>query len=54
MTMRNSKWYKIKVTPIEGDKPPYEFKIHTSNLVSAMEKYTHDKEGNITSLWEQI
>lgn len=52
--MKDSKWYKIRITPIEGDKLPYEFKIETSNLKQTMGKYTRDKEGNIISLWEQI
>lgn len=52
--MNKLKWYNIRITPVEGGKSPYEFKIETSHLKQTMEKYTRDKEGNIISLWEQI
>lgn len=52
--MSKPKWYKIKVTPIESNRPPYEFKIETSNLKETMNRYSRDREGNVTKLWEQI
>ena len=52
--MSKSKWYKIRVTPIESNRSPYEFKIETSNLKETMDRYSRDKEGNVTKLWEQI
>ena len=52
--MSKSKWYKIRVTPIESNMSPYEFKIETFNLKETMDRYSRDKEGNVTKLWEQI
>ena len=49
-----NKWYTIRVTPVEVDGYVQTFKIETSNLKQTMEKYTHDKEGNITATWEII
>jgi hypothetical protein len=52
--MSKPKWYKIRVTPIESNRSPYEFKIETSNLKETMDRYSRDKEGNVTKLWEKI
>jgi hypothetical protein len=52
--MNKLKWYNIRITPVEGGKLPYEFKIETSHLKQTMEKYTRDKEGTITALWEIV
>ena len=52
--MKQSKWYTIKVTPLEEDKRYQTFKIETSNLEKTMDKYTRDKEGTITALWEVL
>jgi len=54
MKAKSNKWYTIKVTPIDEVREPYEFLIETSNINSAMEKYTTDKEGEIISLWEVV
>jgi hypothetical protein len=48
------KWYTIKVTPLEEGKSDQTFKIETSNLDQTMDKYTRDKEGTITALWEIV
>lgn len=50
--MKDSKWYKIEVTPIDQYRAPYNFKIETLNLENTMHKYTRDKEGNVTALWK--
>ena len=52
--MKQSKWYTIKITPVEADKHSHIFRIETSNLEKTMEKYTHNKEDNIVSTWEII
>ena len=52
--MKQNKWYTIKVTPIEAGKRYQTFRIETSNLEKTMEKYTRDKEGNITATWEVL
>ena len=52
--MKQSKWYTIKVTPLDEVRSPYNFKIETSNLDQTMDKYTRDKEGTIKALWEVI
>ena len=52
--MNNKKWYTIQITPLETDKMAHKFRIETKNLDKTMEKYTHDKEGNVTALWEVI
>jgi hypothetical protein len=52
--MKQSKWYTIKVTPLEENKRYQTFKIETSNLEKTMDKYTRDKEGTITALWEIV
>ncbi len=50
--MKQNKWYTIKITPIEADKHSHTFRIETSNLEKTMNKYTRDREGTITALWE--
>ena len=50
--MNKPKWYTIKVTPLEEGKRYQTFRIETSNLDQTMDKYTRDKEGIITALWE--
>ena len=50
--MTNKKWYTIQVQPLETGKTPHKFRIETSNLDNTMNKYTRDKEGNVTALWE--
>ncbi len=52
--MSKLKWYTIQVTPLDEVRSPYNFKIETSNLDQTMDKYTHDKEGMITALWEIV
>ena len=52
--MNRKNWYNIRITPVESDKEPYSFMIETSNINSAMDKYTKDKEGTIVALWEVI
>ena len=52
--MKQSKWYTIQVTPLDEVRSPYNFKIETSNLEKTMDKYTRDKEGTITALWEIV
>jgi len=52
--MSKSKWYTVRVSPIDEVREPYKFKIETSNLRSTMEKYTRDKEGETTSTWKVI
>ena len=52
--MSKLKWYTIQITPLDEVRSPYSFKIETSNLDRTMDKYTRDKEGTITALWEII
>tara|TARA_R110002153_G_scaffold213745_1_gene366274 strand:+ start:4906 stop:5064 length:159 start_codon:yes stop_codon:yes gene_type:complete len=52
--MSKLKWYKIRITPIDEVRQPYDFKIETSNLDKMMDKYIRDKEGIIKSLWEIV
>ena len=47
-----NKWYKVKITPVDKDQPPHEFRIQTANIKNTLKKYTQDKEGNITAIWE--
>ncbi len=50
----NKKWYTIEVTPIDQYRAPHKFKIETKNLDKTMDKYTRDKEGNVTALWKVL
>jgi len=50
--MTTNKWYKVKITPVDKDQPPHEFRIQTANIKNTLKKYTQDKEGNITAVWE--
>jgi hypothetical protein len=52
--MTTNKWYTILVTPLDEVRSPYSFKIETSNLDKTMDKYTRDKEGTVTALWEIV
>ena len=52
--MNKLKWYTIQITPLDESKAPYDFKIETSNLEDTLDRYTRDKEGTITALWEII
>lgn len=52
--MTTNKWYTILVTPLDEVRQPYSFKIDTSNLDQAMNKYTRNKEGIVTALWEIV
>jgi hypothetical protein len=48
----SKQWYTIEVTPIDQYRAPYNFRIETLNLENMMNKYTRDKEGNVTALWK--
>lgn len=50
----SKRWYKVEVTPIDQYRAPYNFKIETLNLENTMNKYTRDKEGNVTALWKVV
>mgnify|MGYP001280444473 CR=1 FL=1 len=52
--MSKSKWYTVRVSPIDEVREPYKFKIETSNLQLTMGKYTHNKDGEVISTWEII
>ena len=52
--MTNKKWYTIEVTPIDQYKAPHKFMIETLNPKNTIDKYTRDKEGNVTALWKVV
>ena len=54
MSTTTNKWYTIKVSPIDEVREPYEFLIETSNLKKTMEKYTRNKEEEITVTWKIV
>lgn len=42
---KQSKWYTIKVIPLNEEQEPYEFKVETSNIEWTMEQYARNREG---------